>query len=438
MSTVPPFDHDARAEGPHQPVDDVYRRFFERATEGIYLTTLEGTFILANPALAWILGYDSPAELITGIRDAGRQVYVELSRRHEFVQRVEAQGAITDFESQIRSKDGTLRWVRENAWIVSEELGSPKFIEGTVVDVTDTRLAREVLLQSRDELQEANRQLKDNQSQLLQSEKLATIGQLAAGIAHEINNPVGFLLSNLNTLDDYVTELFTLLDLYDTLQAQAQDVGGDFIQKQIEAIESQKQQMGLDFVLEDLQNLVAESKEGAERVRKIVRDLRDFSHLDRKERMLADINAGIEATLNIVWNEIKYKAEVEKDYGALPEVVCFPMELNQVFMNLLVNAVQVIEEKGTIRIRTYVEEGFACVDVSDTGCGMPPEVQARIFDPFFTTKDVGEGTGLGLSMSYNIVTVKHEGRISVASEPGRGSTFTVRIPLTLAEGGVNG
>lgn len=436
MNDVPSDESGTPSTGsaPRQRVDEVFRHFFEHATEGIYVTTLEGAFVVANPALARIHGYDTPAALIADIRDVACDVYVDPTRRQEFVNELQARDFIIDFESQIRTKDGTLRWMCENAWIVRDTAGKPKFIEGTIVDITDTRLQYEALLRSRDELQEANRQLKENQSQLLQSEKLATIGQLAAGIAHEINNPVGFLLSNLNTLDNYVTDLLALLDRYSELQEQAHDSGGEMINKQIQVIEAQKESMGLTFVREDLQNLVSESKEGAERVRKIVRDLRDFSHLDRKERMPADINVGIEATLNIVWNSLKYKADVEKDYGELPEVDCFPMELNQVFMNLLTNAAQAIEEKGTIRIRTFLEAGLACVEVSDDGVGMPPEVQARVFDPFFTTKAVGEGTGLGLSMSYNIITVRHKGQLTVDSKPGKGTTFTVRIPLVGQEG----
>lgn len=162
-------------------------------------------------------------------------------------------------------------------------------------------------------------------------------------------------------------------------------------------------------------------------MRKIVQDLRDFAHIDREERVLAHLNDGLESTLNIVWNELKYKATVEKEYGEIPAVECYPQELNQVFMNLLVNAIQAIEEKGTITIRTYAENGYVCVAISDTGKGMPPEMEERIFEPFYTTKEVGEGTGLGLSITYNIVK-KHGGEIRVDSQVGKGTTFTVRIP----------
>lgn len=407
---------------------DAYRYFFERATEGMYITTPAGAFVLANTALARIHGFARPEDLIEAIQDVATEVYLERDRRDEFVRRLESKGSVTNFESQIRTKDGQSRWVRENAWVVRDASGEPEFYEGMIVDITQSRQQHEALLRGRDELQEANRQLKENQSQLLQSEKLATIGQLAAGIAHEINNPVGFLLSNLNTLGEYVTDLFALVDACEALGEQVQRHETD-LHTHLAQIQRQREAMDLPFLREDLVNLVTESKEGAERVRKIVRDLRDFSHVDRKEKMPADINAGIEATLNIVWNGIKYKAEVEKDYGDLPEIECFPMELNQVFMNLLINAAQAIQARGTIRIRTYLEGDFACVDVSDDGVGMPPEIQARVFDPFFTTKAVGEGTGLGLSMSYNIVTAKHGGQISVDSEVGKGTTFTVRIPL---------
>ena len=278
------------------------------------------------------------------------------------------------------------------------------------------------------ELQRAYDELTQTQTQLLQSEKLASIGQLAAGVAHEINNPVGFIIGNLGVLKEYIGDFKTLMEQYRQLEeAVAGSVDPD-CGRILKEITATKQEIDLAYLLGDLDNLVAESLEGAERVRKIVQDLKNFSHVDRDEVVLADINAGIESTLNIVWNELKYKATVEKKYGDIPQVMCHPMELNQVFMNLLVNASQAIEEKGCITIETLVEDGVLCIRISDTGKGMPPQVQKQIFDPFFTTKPVGEGTGLGLSMSYNIVK-KHEGVLLVDSEEGKGTTFTIKIPL---------
>lgn len=271
------------------------------------------------------------------------------------------------------------------------------------------------------------------ESQLLQSEKMASVGQLAAGVTHEINNPMGFIQSNLGTLSEYVEDLTKLIAAYTKLEEAVTEGNIEKAQVQNGELTKKKEELDLEFLFEDIENLVSESRDGADRVRKIVQNLKDFSHIDKEEKTATDLNKGLESTLNIAWNEIKYKAKVEKEYGDLPEVLCYPMELNQVFLNVLVNAAQAIEDKGTITIRTYADDGYACIDIADTGCGMSPKVQQRIFDPFYTTKDVGKGTGLGLSMGYNIVVDKHGGQLLVESQEGKGSTFTIKIPLVRNE-----
>ncbi|MFC5300842.1 ATP-binding protein [Azospira restricta] len=269
------------------------------------------------------------------------------------------------------------------------------------------------------ELRESNRRLGETQGMLLQSEKMASLGQLAAGVAHEINNPVGFVNSNLDSMHAYFTDLARLLDAY--AAGEARDDG-----PRIAAI---KREIDYDFIRADLTQVIAESKEGMERVKKIVRDLKQFSHVGSTEWQLADLHAGLDSTLNIVSHELKYKAEVTREYGALPAVECLPGEINQVFMNLLVNAGQAIEKRGEIRIRTGSDGDTVWVEVADTGCGIPPENLSRIFDPFFTTKPVGQGTGLGLSLSYATIR-KHRGRLDVDSAVGRGTTFRITLPQT--------
>jgi two-component system NtrC family sensor kinase len=255
------------------------------------------------------------------------------------------------------------------------------------------------------------REVADTQRQLLQSEKLASVGQLAAGVAHEINNPVGFVNSNLGTLKTYSATLLALCDASRAGQAgEADFAAADY-----------------DYLKKDLDALISESQEGLGRVRKIVADLKDFSRVDQAEWQEADLNAGIESTLNVVWHELKYKAQVVRDYGEVPPVHCIPAQINQVVMNLLVNAAQSIEGNGTITVRSGCDEALAWIEIEDSGRGMSPEVQARIFEPFFTTKPVGKGTGLGLSLAYDIVR-KHGGRITVRSEPGHGSCFRIELP----------
>lgn len=297
----------------------------------------------------------------------------------------------------------------------------------TFADVT-VRSAREAELQRRhDELECTYQRLAGTQEQLLQSEKMASIGQLAAGVAHEINNPVGYIHSNLGTLQEYVGALFALLAAYaDALQA-------DDPAASRQALAEKRERLDIDFITGDLPQLLEESREGIERVTKIVQDLKDFSRIGPDEPMRpSDIQKGLESTLNIVWNDLKYKVRIEKYYSPLPPVECHASEINQVLMNLLINAGQAIHERGTIVLATGADDGEAWISISDSGCGMPDEVLQRIFDPFYTTKPIGRGTGLGLAICYSIIA-KHNGRIEVSSRLGTGSTFRVVLPVSQPE-----
>jgi two-component system NtrC family sensor kinase len=288
----------------------------------------------------------------------------------------------------------------------------------------ETRRAAELHLQQEQAAQRAlNLQLEQAQQQLLQSEKMAAVGQLAAGVAHEINNPTGYVRSNLATLQRYVADLFTLLEAYERSEADLQHNPA-----RVQELAALKQRLELDYLKRDLVDLLRESGEGMDKVRRIVQDLKNFSHLDASEWQWADLHANIESTLNVVWNELKYRTEVVREFGALPPVFCIPSQINQVILNLLTNAVQAIPERGTITIRTGSEGAEVWFEISDTGSGIDPEHMRRLFEPFFTTKPVGEGTGLGLSISFGIVQ-KHGGRIEVSSTPGQGATFRVWLPV---------
>lgn len=279
-----------------------------------------------------------------------------------------------------------------------------------------------------EELRQVNQKLEEAHSQLLQSEKMASIGQLAAGVAHEINNPIGYVYSNLGALERYLGEVFVVLDAYE--KAEGAIPGNAPVLADLHALKSK---VDLPFLKADLQSLMNESKEGITRVKRIVQDLKDFSHADvGDEWQWADLQKGLDSTLNIVWNEIKYKAEVVKEYGELPDIECLPSQMNQVFMNLLINAAHAIEERGMITLRTGSEAEQVWVEVADTGKGIAPENLKRIFDPFFTTKPMGKGTGLGLSLAYGIVE-KHHGRIEVQSEVGKGTAFRICLPVRQAQ-----
>jgi len=275
------------------------------------------------------------------------------------------------------------------------------------------------------ELEHAYNELKTTQAKIFQQEKLASIGQLAAGIAHEINNPIGFVYSNLDTLSTYTQRLLEFI----SIQQEVLESSADTDSKTL--LDKKKTELKIDFIVEDINGLIKESLDGMERVKKIVMDLKSFSRVDDEEYTHADVNECIETTLNIVWNELKYKATVTKEYGDIPLTKCYPRQLNQVFMNILVNAAQAIEEKGEIRIKSWHDNGSIFVSISDTGPGIPEENLNRIFEPFFTTKEVGKGTGLGLSITYDIVK-KHGGNIKVESKLGQGTTFVVSIPVVEA------
>jgi two-component system, NtrC family, sensor kinase len=245
-------------------------------------------------------------------------------------------------------------------------------------------------------------------------------------VAHEINNPIGYVHSNLGSLKEYTEAMATMIEAYEQA-LQLPDPGSER-----DALRALRERLDLAFALQDLPQLLAESREGIERVRKIVQDLRDFSRAGRDETWtLVDLHRSLDTTLNIVWNELKYKAEVVRAYGTLPLVPALPSELNQVFMNLLLNAAQAIPERGTIRLETATDGEWVRVRVCDSGPGVPSEVRAHIFEPFYTTKPVGQGTGLGLSISHGIVT-RHGGRIEVDNLPAGGACFTVVLPVQRA------
>jgi two-component system NtrC family sensor kinase len=284
--------------------------------------------------------------------------------------------------------------------------------------------AESALQQKLAELTVLNARLDETNNKLLQSEKLASIGQLAAGVAHEINNPIGFVSSNLNSLAGYVKDLLAIDAAYQDIE----EGHGGALPNAFERVRQIKSDADYDFMISDIHHLLDESREGLGRVRKIVQDLKDFSHVGDTGWQRVDLHEGLESTLNIVWNEIKYKAEVDRDYADLPQIFCIPSQINQVFMNLLVNAAQAIAAHGHIVLRSGHDELTAWFEVQDDGAGIAPENIKNIFEPFFTTKAVGQGTGLGLSLSWAIIQ-RHQGRIEVRPAPGQGTIFRITLPI---------
>jgi PAS domain S-box-containing protein len=331
------------------------------------------------------------------------------------IARTLAEGArFRSAESAVARPDGSVIPVGVSCAPISGEDGSPRGAVATFQDLTEIRQLRH---------------------QVLQTEKLASVGQLAAGVAHEINNPMGFIHANLFQMAEYVADLRRMFGLVQDLLAAVSRGGADEVREAARLVAEFSEEADIPFLVSDLAKAIRESQEGSERIRHIVQDLRDFSRHDTGERILADLNQCLDSTANIVWPMMKHIVVLERGYQELPAIPCHPMQIKQVFMNLLVNAYQAIEERvgtrgetGRIRLQTERRGPDVIVSISDTGTGIAPEHLARIFDPFFTTKKVGVGTGLGLSTSYNIVK-RHGGTMRVESQLGAGTTFWLSLPV---------
>lgn len=281
------------------------------------------------------------------------------------------------------------------------------------------------LFESNQSLVQAYNRLKDQKAQLLHQEKLASIGQLAAGVAHEINNPTGFVKSNLRTMVSYAQSFTKIVESYEDLINDTSN--GDIeIKSKVKKI---RRKNDLDFIMEDMFDLLEESLEGTERIEDIVMGLKNFARPDQDEKQLFSLNECIESTLKLVNNEVKYKADIELDLGEIPEIEGKPGAISQVILNLVVNAADAIPEHGNIFIATAVDKKEIKMSIRDNGSGIPQEILTKIYDPFFTTKEVGKGTGLGLAISHGIIQ-KHGGRLTVESKEGEGTEFTIALPIT--------
>jgi PAS domain S-box-containing protein len=394
--------------------EEKYRLLVNNAGDSIFIVQ-DDTLKFSNPKTHEITGY-SAAELVKiSLADL---IHPEDRERvfQDYQTRLSGEKHPDALSFRIINKNGKEIWTQLNI--------TPIIWDGLPATLN--------FLRDISQLKQAEEEKKRIEAQLLHSEKMASIGQLAAGVAHEINNPTGFVSSNLKTLAEYIQDLSSLTREYGKLvEKLKQNPDLDSCQpdasEQIKHIAALEEEVDLDFVLKDILELIEESIEGTERIKKIVLDLKDFAHPGDDKPKLADINQNMDSTINVVWNELKYKADVIKDYGDLPQVQCYPQLLNQVFLNLLVNAAQSIEKRGEIKIKTRANNGYVEIIISDTGSGIPKENLPRIFDPFFTTKKIGKGTGLGLNVAYNIIK-KHQGEIDVKSDVGKGTLFIIRIP----------
>ncbi len=403
--------------------EDYFRSFIESSQDCIAHLSRDGFFLSMNEAGCKLHGFDEPSDIVnlsfSDMVVTNRELVVDAILRA-------SGGESVSIRYMSLDRRGNNRWWDAKLTPVIDFDRAIRSILLVSRDITEQKRAEDALEQKNRELEKAYAELKAVQSQILQQEKMASIGQLAAGVAHEINNPMGFIISNINTLKKYVDKIYEFIDSQrGAVEACAVNHGHTEI---IKEIDEKKRALKIDYISEDIRNLIAESLDGADRVKKIVQDLKSFSRLDEAEYKVADLNAGLESTINIVWNELKYKATLVKDFGEIPPTKCRPGQLNQVFMNLLMNAAHAIDQHGEIRVKTWQDSGRINIAISDTGSGIPEDIQKRIFEPFYTTKEVGKGTGLGLSIAYDIIK-KHDGEIKVESKVGNGSTFTISIPV---------
>lgn len=400
-------------------------RAVEQNSATIVITDPTGTIIYVNAKFTEMTGYTKDEALgqnprilkgNDGLTDY-KEMWEQLSAGRQW------RG---DFHN--KRKNGEFFWERAAISPILDDEGNITHFLAIKEDINERKLIEQQLERSVAEsvqlatsLEFLNAELKSTQSQMLQREKMASIGQLAAGVAHEINNPIGFVSSNLRSLDKYIKKLIGYLETLETHLKEQLPEGW-------QEIKAERKKLKIAFLIEDCTDLIEESLDGSERVRKIVQNLKTFSRVDQAEEQLADLNECLESTIAIVWNEIKYKATLEKELADLPDLHCNPQELNQVFTNILVNAAQAIEKNGLIKIRSWLDGDVVKISFQDNGSGIAVENQEKIFEPFFTTKPVGEGTGLGMSISYEIVK-KHGGDIQLESEMGQGTIFTLSFPL---------
>lgn len=328
---------------------------------------------------------------------------------------------------------------RDNIFYLRKPFNHEEILQFARALTNEWNLERK-LARASEQLKDMNKNLKEKvekqAAMIVQSEKMASVGLLAAGVAHEINNPIAFINSNLSAVKKYFSKITAVYRKYGDMEAEFQKIGNVRAVALIKEMEVFKKENQIEMIMGDLDDLANESIDGIQRIRTIVKDLKTFSRINESEYKPIDINHAIDITLNMVKNEIKYKAVVEKEYGDIPQVKCYPQKISQVFMNILINSSQAIEKNGSIKISTeLITEGrrendkFVKIIISDTGCGIPKKNLDKLFDPFFTTKPVGTGTGLGLSIVYEIIKA-HEGNIKVKSKPEKGTQFIIQLPVS--------
>ncbi|MFH2115188.1 MAG: ATP-binding protein [Spirochaetota bacterium] len=394
------------------------RTFFEESRDTIYMANADDVVASINNAGLRLFGTADRFEVLG--RPFSRWVYSPEDRKH-FLHKIQLDGFVVDHEIVLMRMDGTKLFCIETTQAVKDRDGKVIEIQGIIRDMSERIAMERDIWAMNVELAEANERLKSTHKQMVQQEKLASIGQLAAGVAHEINNPLGFLKSNHTTLHSFLNTLH--------------EAWGKACALDPEEHEHIAADLDLDYVFNEIDSLVAESDDGFNRIMAIVKNLRSFARIDDHEPLGPyDLEKGLESTLIMARNEIKYVAEVETGFCGVPKVQAVGGSINQVLLNVLVNAAQAIAGQknsslGHILVRTAVNEGRVICEIEDDGPGVPDDIKERLFDPFFTTKPAGKGTGLGLSLSYDIIVNRHQGSLTVADSTMGGALFRIELPI---------
>lgn len=402
-----------KMENALRDAEQKYRGIFDNAIFGVFQSIPEGRFLSVNNAMAFTFGYDSPEDMVTTITDISQQLYADPKRRQEFVILMDKVGAVTNFDCEVLRKDGTRLWMAMSVRAIREN-GRVIRYEGMCEEITERILLRQ---------------------QLFQAQKLESVGQLAAGIAHEINTPIQYIGDNTRFLQDAFGDLKILLTSYEHLlsEAKGNTLSSTTIQETNEAVDH----ADVGYLLDEIPKAIDQALEGVSRVSRLVSAMKEFSHPGTKEKVPLDLNHAIDSTITVARNEWKYVAELETDFDpSLPLVSCLPGEFNQVILNLIVNAAHAIADtipkgssaKGMIKVQTHNFLERVEIRVQDSGSGIPEKIQSRIFDPFFTTKEIGKGTGQGLAIARSVIVDKHSGSIHFETEEGKGTTFIIRLP----------
>jgi PAS domain S-box-containing protein len=410
--------------------DIPFRSVFDQLPDMMWICSKDGQLLEINPAGVDLLAYESRDDMLS--RDYLYNLFQNRKNYMMWQKLMEKQGYVHDFEATLVRKNGSIVPVEITACPILDEADEINAYAGIARDITSGVKNVIDAHKKNVELIDSLLSVRNAQPKLIQQEKLASIGQLAAGIAHELNNPIGFISSNFTSLRSYLHAIKEYIVVCE--QSLGLYTGQNSISKIGSRIRKFRDEKKLDYILGDIENLVKESMEGVYRITEIVTSLRNFSRTDNETKIESyDINEALESTLVVAKNEIKYVADVEKELSVVPRIECIGSEINQVLLNILINAAQAIEsqgrsDRGLIRIKTYADPENLYCQISDDGPGIPRNIVNRIFDPFFTTKDAGEGTGLGLNISYDIVVHKHNGELTVQSEEGKGTTFTMKLP----------